>query len=63
MNPELRVLLIRNGSLLDGDSMKSLAEFAAANDAQVWIEVVTSSKDGVSVFIEDGSNMPPVAEF
>lgn len=52
LNPKLRVILIRDGSLLDEESMKLLAETAEKEDAQVWIEVV-QSKD-VSVVIEDG---------
>ncbi|MEN6334232.1 MAG: hypothetical protein ABFE01_08215, partial [Phycisphaerales bacterium] len=57
LNPKLRVLLIRDGSLLDEDSMKILAETAAANDTQVWIEVVRTDSS-VSVVIEDGAVKP-----
>lgn len=53
MNPELRVLLIRDGSLLDDENLKLMAEMAAQNDAQVWIERVGEGKE-VSVLIEDG---------
>ena len=54
LNPQLRVLLIRDGSLLDDDSMKMVAKMAAKADAQVWIERVEI--DGqVSVVIEDGA--------
>lgn len=54
LKPELRVLLIRDGSLLDSDSLARFAVFAAENDAQVWIERV--GEDGpVSVIIEDGA--------
>lgn len=55
MNPKLRVLLVRDGSLLDSDSLKAIADMATKNDAQVWIEKVADSKDGCTVFIEDGS--------
>lgn len=55
LNPSLRVLLIRDGSALDSDSLALIAEMATAADAQVWIERVAESKDGVSVLIEDGS--------
>jgi DNA repair exonuclease SbcCD ATPase subunit len=54
MNPELKVLLIRDGSLLDEDSLKMVAQMAEANDAQVWLEKVTSTGEGCSVVIEDG---------
>lgn len=40
-NPELRVILIRDGSLLDEDSMLLLAEMAEADDYQMWVERVT----------------------
>lgn len=52
-NPKLRVIRVRDGSLLDEDGMKILAEMAEAADYQVWIERVDSS--GVVGFaLEDG---------
>lgn len=53
MNPKLRVIRVRDGSLLDADAMKMLAEFADANDLQVWIERVDSS-GRVGFVLEDG---------
>lgn len=53
LNPKLRVLLIRNGSLLDTNSWKLLADLAEEADAQVWIEKV-GTEGAVSVIIEDG---------
>lgn len=53
VNPKLRVLLIRDGSLLDEDSLKMVAEMAATADAQVWIERV-GVDSATSVVIEDG---------
>ena len=53
MNPELKVLLIRNGSLLDENSLRMVAEMAEAADAQVWMERVGHGKE-CSVIIEDG---------
>ncbi len=53
LNPKLRVLLIRDGSLLDKDAMEELHNFATENDAQVWIERVGNG-DEVTVLIEDG---------
>jgi hypothetical protein len=53
LNPSLRVLLVRDGSLLDQDSLALLAQLAAQYDAQVWLERVGT--DGpTSVVIEDG---------
>lgn len=53
MNPKLKVLLIRNGSLLDADNLEMIATMAKENDAQVWIERVGKGKE-CSVVIEDG---------
>lgn len=53
MNPKLRVVRVRDGSLLDGDSMKIVADLAAKHDYQVWIERVDGS-GRVGVVIEDG---------
>ena len=50
---KLKVIRVRDGSLLDEDSMQILAEMAADADYQVWIERVdTSGKAGI--VIEDG---------
>lgn len=54
LNPRLRVVLIRDGSLLDDESMKVVADMAAEHKAQCWIEVV-GDKGKPSVVIEDGS--------
>jgi len=54
-NPTIRVVLIRDASLLDEDSMAIVAEMAAAADAQVWLERVGSADPG-AVIITDGSN-------
>lgn len=53
MNPELKVLLIRDGSLLDKESLAALAQVAEEHDAQIWIERVGDG-DEVGVVIEDG---------
>ena len=53
MNPKLKVLLVRDGSLLDPANLKMIAEMAAENDAQVWLERVGEGKE-CQVVIEDG---------
>lgn len=53
LNPKLRVILIRDGSLLDSESMKALGEIAAANSFQVFVERVTDG-EGTGIIIEDG---------
>jgi len=52
-NPDLRVIQIREGSLLDRESMDVIAELAGANGYQVWVETV-SDGDEVGIVIEDG---------
>ena len=46
-------MLIRDGSLLDEDGLRMVAEMADARGAQVWIERV-SSTGNVGVVMEDG---------
>ena len=53
-NPELKLVLIRDGSLLDEDSLKQIVEMAEAAGAQVWIERV-GDRDPGAVIIEDGA--------
>ena len=50
---KLRVIRVRDGSLLDEDSLAVLSEMADAADYQCWIERVESDKS-VGFFIEDG---------
>jgi DNA repair exonuclease SbcCD ATPase subunit len=53
-NPDLRVVLLRDGSLLDDGSMQIVRDLAEQHDFQVWVERVGS--DGpCTVLIEDGS--------
>ena len=54
LNPELRVMLIREGSCLDSTSLGLIQEMAEEADAQVWLERVTDGEP-VGVVIEDGS--------
>lgn len=53
MNPRLRVILIRDGSLLDEDSLEILRQIAEEKQAQVWIERVGKGEE-CCVIIEDG---------
>lgn len=61
-NPELRVLRIMEGSLLDDASMAMIASLADTNDYHVWVEVV-SNGEAVGIVIEDGmvAGAEPVA--
>jgi hypothetical protein len=52
-NPKLKVVFIRNGSLLDEDGLRLVSEMADKNDVQVWVERVAS--DGkVGIVLENG---------
>jgi DNA repair exonuclease SbcCD ATPase subunit len=53
MNPRLRVVRVRDGSLLDQEAMAALAQFADEHDLQVWCETVSSGRPS-AVLIEDG---------
>jgi DNA repair exonuclease SbcCD ATPase subunit len=52
-NPELKVMLIRDGSLLDEKHLAMLGEWADENGAQLFIERVGHGEE-CSVIIEDG---------
>ena len=54
MNPKLKLVLIRDASLLDADSRALVAEMAEAAEAQVWLECVGEGDPG-SILIEDGT--------
>lgn len=53
LNPELRVIRIADGSLLDDENLAIVQEMAAEHDAQVWLEIVGDG-DGSGLIIEDG---------
>lgn len=53
LNPELRVLIVRNGNDLDSESLAALEEMAADADFQVFIEIVNETGD-FGITIEDG---------
>jgi hypothetical protein len=53
LNPKIRVLRIMDGSLLDSDAMKVVADMAAEHDFQVWIERV-DDRSPSAIVIEDG---------
>lgn len=53
-NPSIRVLFAREGSLIDKRGQAQLAEIAAANGFQLWLEVVDSEREGAGIWVEDG---------
>lgn len=52
-NPKLKVILIRDGSLLDSDNLAVIDEMAKDNDWQVWVERVDDSGK-IGIYIEEG---------
>jgi len=60
-NPTLRLAFIRDGSLLDNNSMRMLAEMAEAYDLQVLIERV-DDKSPAAIEIVDGSTKEVIAD-
>ena len=54
-NPKLKVLRVKDGSLLDEASLKQLAEFAALEDYQIWIERVEEGHGRPCIIMEDGA--------
>jgi hypothetical protein len=59
-NPELRILRIKDGSLLDDDMMGVLVSMAESDDFQLWIEVVGTGAAGI--IIENGEIKSAPAE-
>jgi len=52
LNPELRVIRITDGSLLDANSLALVEEMARENDMQVWIEVVGEGPEGAYTIVD-----------
>ena len=53
INPELRVIRVNDGSLLDKKHMAIIEKMAKEKDFQVWLECVDESGT-VGIYIEDG---------
>jgi hypothetical protein len=52
-NPELRVIRIKDASLLDEDNFAIVKEMAQEKDYQVWMEIVGGNGE-MGVYIEEG---------
>jgi len=61
LNPDLRVIFIREGALLDKKNLEHIAEQAKEKDYQVWIEIC-ADKASVGFFIENGQVTPAGTE-
>lgn len=60
-NSELRVMRIKDGSLLDPKGFELLANLAKEHDYQVWVEAVYTN-DPMAIIIEDGTVVKVNAE-
>ena len=54
LNPDIRVIRITDGSLLDSTSMAIIEELAREHDFQAWVEVIAEPGEGVGFEIHDG---------
>ena len=54
LNPKVRVLLVREGSMLDEESRKAVEAWAVEHQVQIWLELATTSKEGDGFLIEAG---------
>jgi len=61
-SPRIRVAFIREGSMLDQESLALVARLADEQGFQVWCEVVDSKREGAGIWIEDGEASQPELE-
>ena len=53
LNPTLKIIVVREGSLLDKAGLEAIVELAKEKDYQLWIERVSDDKQ-VGIYLEDG---------
>jgi len=53
LNPDLKVLWLKDASLLDDSSMQEMKDLAEEHEYQLWMEVI-NDMDNVAIHIEDG---------
>lgn len=53
LNPTLKIIILREGSLLDKDGLQLIIDMAKEKDYQLWIEKLGDEKT-VGIYIEDG---------
>lgn len=54
LNPKVKVLLVREGSLLDQEALATLEAWAVENGCQVWLEIVSDDPEEGAFVIEAG---------
>jgi DNA repair exonuclease SbcCD ATPase subunit len=55
MSPDLRVMLVDEGSELDSETLTVLDQLASERDWQIWLTKIQEGEGGVGFRIEDGS--------
>ena len=61
LNPKIRVVLVRDASLLDSGNLAILKDFADKNNVQIWLEKVDETGK-IGIVIEDGEIVEPKEE-
>lgn len=61
LNPDLKVLFIRNASLINKENFKILTEVAAEKDYQMWCEYMDETGE-IGIYLEDGEIVGEVAD-
>lgn len=54
MNPDLRIIFLRNASLLDKNNLETIMTMATESDYQIWAEIV-DSEDPTAIQFVDGA--------
>lgn len=54
LNPALKVMMVRDASLLDDDSLDAVRASAEAHDGQLWLERVKADEGEAAILIEAG---------
>jgi len=53
LSPDIKVLVIRDGSLLDSDNFRAICSLAESEGYEIWVEKVDESGQ-IGIFIENG---------
>lgn len=54
LSPKLRIIIIKNGSLMDAEAIQKVEKMAIEKDFQVWIEKVADGPEANTFYIHDG---------
>jgi hypothetical protein len=54
VNPTLRVLRVKDGSLLGSEAREVIKRMLKEKDFQLWMETVADENEGIGIYIEEG---------